>query len=101
MIFHCANPECPEYNVEKNAYGPLRDGNILCGYCNRPVLNEAGLVVEGPIDFGPDPSPTLSLEERVTALEEFNAELITALQTVFDPANDTDASSLSDLLRSN
>jgi hypothetical protein len=69
MIVHCANPECPEFNIAKNAHGPLPAGeHILCGHCGIPVVDEAHAEIVGPLDLGPFPPQPPTVEELIADL---------------------------------
>jgi len=98
MNIYCPNPDCPEVDVVKTLTIALLDGeHVACSECGTNAVDDAGAEVVGPRPADPPPVQE-SLEARVTALEEFNAELVGALMAVFDPANAATASSLRDLL---
>lgn len=77
----CENPECSEFGVTGRMSNTLYEpGVIVCGAlratdpprpCGEPMVSDE-------VEY-PDPTPLPTIEERVTALEQFNAQLITVL----------------------
>lgn len=84
MIFHCANPECPELDLPKTAYGTLAEGSIRCSTCGERVVDETGVEIVGPVDFGSPPPGDIPLPvyQRLEALEAFDSELTAALDAL-------------------
>lgn len=89
----CTNPECPENGIAKpGEFDAAPEAEFVCGYCQQPCTIE--------LDVTPPPPPpdTLSLQDRVTALEEFNATLVAALSSIFNPADAADGSQFAALI---